>query len=205
MLVIIKGWAEFFFLNNPVRLRAQSKCLIERTPYKFHTGWSLVPDGIQIRSKSGLYEYIEFEHPGWKLIFPWSFYPTAENRHLKALFKESTCSLIIQTDFLKPLMNNGTRDEKIAIAKKCGAFPQQRTFARLYLLLKMEHHIKKSRNKLVNDIRAIATGDTFWVLAPGQYHRKQISLFCLPIITCFQLHSGKWCCSFHMSLTGEID
>ena len=55
VLVITKGRAEFsiFDLNNPVRLRAQSKCLIERTPYKFRTGWSLVPDRVQTRSTYG--------------------------------------------------------------------------------------------------------------------------------------------------------
>lgn len=104
----------------------------------------------------GLCEYIEVE-PYISVKFP----SNRRNRHSKALFKETPCSLIIQTDFLKPLMNNGARDEKIAIAKKYSAFPQQRTFARLYSLLKMGHHIMKSRNKLVNDIRAIATGDTF--------------------------------------------
>lgn len=155
--------------------------------------------------QSGLYEYMEFEHPGWKLIFPWNFHPTAENRHSKAIFKESPRSLITQTDFLKPLINNGTRVEKTAIAKKYTAFPKQRTFSRLHLLLKMGHHIMKSRNKLAIENRTIAIGDTFWVLAPGQYHRKQISLFCSPIITCFQLYSGKWCCSLHVSLTGEIN
>lgn len=155
-----------------------------------------MPDRIQTRSTYSPADCVNTSR--LNLIFPWNFHPTAENRHSKALFKETPCSLIIQTDFLKPLMNNGARDEKIAIAKKYSAFPQQRTFARLYSLLKMGHHIMKSRNKLVNDIRAIATGDTFWVLTPGQYHRKQISLFCSPIITCCHLHSGEWCCSLHV-------
>lgn len=165
---------------------------------------------------AGSNRHISTFSPDW--MCTWSLNTQVENlcfretsiqpqkqRHSKALFKESPRSLITETDFLKPLMNSGTRVEKIAIAKKYIAFPKQRTFARLHLLLKMGHHSVNRRNKLVNDIRAIAIGDTFCVLAPNQYHRKQISLFCLPIITYFQLHSGKRCCSLNVSLTGEIN
>lgn len=67
--------------------------------------------------QSGLCEYLDFEHPGSE--------KRKFNGHLKALFIESPPSLITQTDFLKPLMNNGTRVEKIAIVKKYTAFPKQ--------------------------------------------------------------------------------
>lgn len=139
--------------------------------------------------RSGLYEYMEFEHPGWKLIFQWNFHPTAENRHLKALVKESTCSLIIQTDFLKPLVNNGTRDEKIAIAKKYSAFPQQRTFARLYLLLKMGHHIMKSRNKLENELLLLEIH--FEYSCPANITENRYRCFVCPLSLVFSCIRGN--------------
>lgn len=50
----------------------------------------------------------------------------------------------------------------------------------------------KSSNKLVKTSEPLPLEIIFEYTRPArQYHRKQISLFCLPIITCFQLYSGK--------------
>ena len=96
-------------------------------------------------------------------------------------------------------MNNGIRVKKIAIAKKYTAFPKQRTFARLHLLLKMGHRIMNSTNIFVNDIRAIAIGDTFHVLAHlANITENRYRCFVCPLSLVFSCIRGSdvvhWTC-----------